>query len=507
MAQEAISSNKRIAKNTVMLYIRMLLSMVVSLYTSRVVLNTLGVEDYGIYGVVGGVVAMFSFLNSAMSGATSRFLTYEMGRGDTQRLKDTFSSALLVHIGIALIVFVLSETVGLWFLIHKLVIPDERMIAAHVVYQLSILSTMVSITQVPYNATIIAHEKMDIYAYVELLNVSLKLLIVFLLPVIGHDKLIVYGILIFAVSVLIAMTYRWYCFKRFQEVHFRFFWNKNIIYPMLSFTGWDLYGNMSVSWRQQGMNFLLNIFFGPALNAASSIATTIQGVISGLSGNISMAYRPQIIKNYASRNFDRMNELLVMSVKFTLTMFLMIAIPAFIEIETVLSLWLGIVPEYTATFFRLIILSNIFTVVNGIITIPIHATGNIKQISFYTGSIYLISLLPMYVALKMSYGPSAVYVFLIVSAILILIANLMILKSNVKEARIYPIIKEMMHSLIIMGIVSVIIYKVSGFIDQRLLSLLVVCGLSVILYGSLFIAFQMNREQRWMLLSRIFKKR
>lgn len=506
MAEETISSNKRIAKNALMLYIRMLLSMVVSLYTSRVVLNTLGVEDYGIYGVVGGVVAIFGFLNASMSGATSRFLTYEMGRGDAQRLRDTFSSALLVHIGIALVVLLLAETVGLWFLMHKLVIPEERMFAARVVYQLSIFSTLISITQVPYNAAIIAHEKMDVYAYVELLNVSLKLLIVFLLPVLGHDKLIVYGILVFAVSVLIALIYRWYCFNRYQESHFRFIFNKNIIYPMLSFSGWDLYGNMSVSWRQQGMNFLLNIFFGPALNAASSIATTIQGVIIGLSGNISMAYRPQIIKNYATRNFDRMNDLLVMSVKFTLTLFLMIAIPAFIEIETVLSFWLGMIPEYTVIFFRLIILSSIFGLVNGIIIIPIHATGNIKQISFFTGSIYLVSLLPMYLVLKMSYGPSAVYVFLIVSAILILVADLTILKMNVKEVRIYPIIREMIYSFIIVCVVSTLMFKMSSLIDQRLLRLLIVSGLSVILYSFFFITFQMNRGQRQMLFSRLLKR-
>lgn len=217
-----ISNNKRIAKNTVMLYIRMLLSIVVSLYTSRVVLNTLGVENYGIYGVVGGVVAMFSFLNASMSGATSRFLTYEMGRGDMQRLRDTFSSALIVHIIIAVVVFILAETVGLWFLINKLVIPENRMFAAHIVYQLSIFSTMVSITQVPYNATIISHEKMDIYAYVELLNVTLKLLIVFLLPILGQDKLIVYAALVLAVSILIAFVYRIYSIRHYKESEFHF---------------------------------------------------------------------------------------------------------------------------------------------------------------------------------------------------------------------------------------------------------------------------------------------
>lgn len=496
MAEEAISSNKRIAKNTIMLYIRMLLSMVVSLYTSRVVLNTLGVEDFGIYGVVGGVVAMFGFLNASMSGATSRFLTYEMGRGDEQRLRDTFSSALLVHIGIALVVLFLAETIGLWFLVHKLVIPEERMFAAHVVYQLSILSAMISMTQVPYNAMIIAHEKMDIYAYVELLNVSLKLLIVFLLPVLGHDKLIVYGILVFVVSVLIALIYRWNCFNRYQESHFRFVFNKNIIYPMLSFSGWDLYGNMTVMCRQQGMSFLLNIFFGPTLNAASSIATTIQGIIKSLSENVSMAYRPQIIKNYATRNFDRMNELLIMSIKFSHALFFIIAIPVFIEIESILSLWLGIVPEYTVDFFRLVIISNIFGIVNSIIIIPIHATGNIKQISFSTGSIYLVSLLPMFIALKSSNGPAVIYVFQIISTMFILVADLLILKINIRMINIFAILKVIIYNIIIAGLVTILIFQVNSFIDHKLLRLFVVCGLSFILYSFLFLSFQMNRSQR-----------
>lgn len=214
-------NNKRIAKNTLLLYVRMLISILVSLYTSRVVLNTLGVEDYGIYNVVGGIIAMFTFLNASMSGATSRFLTYEIGHGDSQKLKDTFSSALIIHIGIAIVIFIIAETIGLWFLTNKLVIPEDRMFAAHIVYQFSILSMMINVTQVPYNAAIIAHEHMDVYAYVELLNVFLKLGIIYLLLISNIDKLILYGILVFIVSLLIAMIYRLYCIKKFNECNMR----------------------------------------------------------------------------------------------------------------------------------------------------------------------------------------------------------------------------------------------------------------------------------------------
>lgn len=502
-----LSSNKRIAKNTIMLYIRMLLSIVVSLYTSRVVLNTLGVEDYGIYGVVGGIVAMFSFLNASMSGATSRFLTYEMGRGNFQRLKETFSSALIVHIAIAVIVFILSETIGLWFLIYKLVIPEERMFAAHVVYQLSIFSTMVSITQVPYNAAIISHEKMDIYAYVELLNVILKLIIVFFLPILGNDKLIVYASLVLAVSVLIAFIYRIYCIRHYKESIFHFVYKKELLYPMLSFSGWNLYGNMSVSWQQQGMNFLLNMFFGPVLNAASSIATTIQGVIIGLAGNAMMAFRPQIIKNYATKNFEKMNELIVMSIKFTLALFLMIAIPIYIKIDIILKLWLKIVPEYTADFFRLIIISNIFSVINNNLVISIHATGKIKQLSFITGSIHLISLIPMYIILKMNYTPSSIYVLLLLFSVFVMTSNLLILKRNMKTVKIVPILFESLKNILLALFVFIFTINIDSLfaLKSDFVNLLVVSILSVSFYILCFILFQLNNRQRLSLLKKIVK--
>ena len=291
-----------------MLYIRMFISMIVGLYTSRIVLNVLGVEDYGIYGVVGGVVGMMSFLNASMSGATSRFLTFELGRGDNKRLADTFSSALIVHMGIALIVFVISETAGLWFMTHKLVIPVARISAAHWVFQLSIVSSMIGITQVPYNASIIAHEKMDVYAYVEILNVSLKLLIVYLLVISSFDKLILYAFLMFGVSVTIMMVYRVYCIRHFEESHFHWVWNKAIFKPLLSFSGWDLYGNACVSARFQGQAFLINMFHGLVYNAASSIATTVYGAIQGLSFNVMQAYRPQIIKQYSICNYSLMQK-------------------------------------------------------------------------------------------------------------------------------------------------------------------------------------------------------
>ena len=236
MAEE-ISNNKTIAKNTLFLYFRMMFTMLVSLYTSRVNLSVLGIEDNGIYQVVGGVVAMFSFLNSSLSGATSRFLTYELGRGDKERLSKTFASALNIHIFVAIIVFFLAETVGLWFLENKLVIPDERMDAARIVYQVSIIASMISITQVPYNASIISHEKMGVFAYMGILDVSLKLLICYMLYITPFDRLITFGVLVLTVTILLQMIYRLYCIKHFEECHFKLYRDKTIIKPILSFEG------------------------------------------------------------------------------------------------------------------------------------------------------------------------------------------------------------------------------------------------------------------------------
>ena len=320
-----------------MLYIRMLLSVVVSLYTSRVVLEVLGVEDYGIYGVVGGVVAMFSFLNSTMAGATSRFLTFEMGLGDENRLKATFSSALIIHIGIALLVLVLSETIGLWFLNNKLVIPESRMYASHWVFQLSIIGMMVGFTQVPYNAAIIAHEKMDVYAYVELLNVFLKLGIVYLLRIGNFDKLIFYAFLVLAVNVLIAFVYRVYCVRHYDETHFKWVWDIKIMRPMFAFSVYDLFGNMCYTARLQGTNFLLNMFFGAVINAANGIASVVQGTLLNLSSSVITAFKPQIIKSYAGHDLSKFNYYINFGAKVSTALLLIITIPLFLNMPLLLS--------------------------------------------------------------------------------------------------------------------------------------------------------------------------
>ena len=433
--------------------------MLVSLYTSRIVLNTLGVEDYGIYNVVGGVVGMLGFLNASMSGATSRFLTFELGRGDMDCLKKTFSSALLIHIGISLIVFVIAETFGLWFLVNKLVIPESRMFAAHVVYQLSILATMINITQVPYNASIIAHENMNVYAYVEILNVCLRLLIVYLLLIGNYDKLILYAVLVFCVSVLIMCIYRWYCIHNYKEAKFHFVCEQNILKAMLNFSGWDLYGNISVMFRQQGVNMLMNMFVGPVVNAASAIASSVGGVIMAFVGNVITAFRPQIIKKYSIQEYQEMFRLMNFAVRISIVLFLMIAIPLIFEMDFALSVWLDMIPEYAVDFCRILIITYCFTTITSILNIGIHASGKVFLISFISGTLILLAVPVIYVLLKNGFHPNYAYICNGMVSVLVVIVNICILKHVIPEFSIVSFcVDGCLRSVLIGMIVFVSIY-------------------------------------------------
>lgn len=494
--EESISNNKRIAKNTLMLYIRMLLSIVVSLYTSRIVIDVLGVEDYGIYGVVGGVVTMFSFLNSSMAGATSRFLTFEMGQGNVERLKETFSSALIIHIILALLIFILAETVGLWFLCHKLVIPEGRVAAAHLVYQCSILSAVLSITQVPYNSLIIAHERMGVYAYIEILNVILKLLIVYILSLFNFDKLKLYSILVLAVSTIVIFVYRIYCIKNFSESSFKPIWNTEILKPMLSFSSWDFYGNMCVTARAQGTNFLINNFFGVVVNASSSIATTINGVVGGFASNIITAFRPRIIKYYSQKDWSGVQSMVNNAIRFSTLFLTMLALPIIYETSYVINLWLGQVPPYVVPFLRLTLVSNCIGIINSIIVISIHATGRIKCISFLTGTVYLLTIPVSYFCLKLGYDVVAVYFINLVSNVCILALNLCILKKQVTQISILSILREVFSFIIITLLTALSLFLVFANMQESFLRLIILGFVDIVAITVLTYIIALNKDQR-----------
>ena len=439
-----------------MLYIRMLFSVVVSLYTSRVVLEVLGVEDYGLYGLVGGVVSMFSFLNSTMAGATSRFLTLEMGRGDEGRLKATFSSALIIHIGIALFVLLLSETLGLWFLNNKLVIPEGRMYAAHWVLQLSVLGMVVSFTQVPYNAAIIAHEKMDVYAYVELFQVVLKLGIVYLLSIGDFDKLILYSFLVLIVNILIAFIYRIYCLKNYNETRFSFVWDKDIIAPMFVFSGWESLGHFGYTFRTQGVNFVLNMFFGVALNAVTSIATTVQSTLNLFSNNVLVAIKPQIVKRYALGQNKEMLGLMMTGIRFNLLLQLMLTLPLILCMDYVLQLWLHNPPTDCAVFCRVMLYSNILSAVSQIIYTGIQTVGKLKQTNIIRNILYLATPILIYIAFAChNFLPIIAYVIIFCSQILLAIIEVSIFSRMIVgfDVRAFFVLLFKSIAVVIVGVV------------------------------------------------------
>lgn len=404
-------NNKRIAKNTLMLYFRMLITMGVGLFTSRVVLQTLGVEDYGIYSVVGGIVYMFTFFNGGMVAATQRYLNFELGRGNQEQLSKVFSTSIQIHALISLIVFLLSETVGIWFLYEKLVIPADRLNAAFWVFQFSIVACVVNIILVPYNAVIVAHEKMSAFAYMSILDVILKLFIVYLLYVSPWDRLVVYSALLLFVCLLMYWIYVRYCQKHFPEAHYRHYLEKPLLKELLSFSGWSLLGNFAVMLYSQGLNLMLNIFFGPLVNAARGIAAQVQGAVCSLSSNFQMAVNPNITKEYASGNIRSMHNLMFRSSKFSFILLYSITLPVILETDFILMIWLKTVPPDTVVFTRWIIfISLLFTTINPCV-IAAQATGNIKKYQIVVGCTLLLILPCSYILLN--FGGAAYSVFIV----------------------------------------------------------------------------------------------
>ena len=405
------SANKRIAKNTLVLYVRMLFTMGISLFTSRVILQTLGVEDYGISSVVGGVISMFTFINAAMVSSTQRYLNFELVRGDANQLRSVFSTSLQIHALIALAIIVLSETVGLWFLNEKLVIPEARMTAAMWVYQCSILSCAVSIMSTPYNAVIVAHEKMSAFAYISILDVSLKLLVVYLLVVLPFDKLIILAILNLLVQLFIRYIYTLYCHRHFPESYFQFWFNKTLFKEMFGFAGWSFWGNLAAILYTQGLNMMLNIFFGPIVNAARGIAVQVQSAVQQFVGGFQTALNPQITKNYASNNLPQMHSLMFRSARFSFLLLFFLSLPVLMETNFILTLWLKTVPDDAVVFTQIMIcISLIYTTANPCI-IANQATGKVKIYQMVVGGILLLILPISYVVLKL--GAPAYSVFIV----------------------------------------------------------------------------------------------
>lgn len=452
-------NNKRIAKNTLLLYFRMLFMMVVSLYTSRVVLNALGVEDYGIYNVVGGIVAMFNMISGSLSAAIMRFIAFELGKGESENLKKTFSVAVTIQLLLSLIIVLFVETIGVWFLNAKMTIPECRILAANWVLQFSIVTFVINLISIPYNATIIAHERMSAFAYISIFEVLGKLAIAFLVMLSPIDKLIVYSILMCVVAVLIRFIYGYYCKKNFSECNYSFHYDKAILRKMFSFASWNFIGASSAILRDQGGNILINIFAGPSVNAARGIAFQVNTAVQGFVSNFMTALNPQITKSYASGNRIYMKSLIFQGARLSYYILLLLSIPIFLNTHFILELWLEIVPEHTVSFLKLVLVFAMSESISSPIITGMLATGSIKKYQIVVGSLQMLNLPVSYIFLYNGFEPEIVFVTAIIISQCCLIARLL-LAHYALNLSILQYIKRVYLNVIIVTLVSFILPSV-----------------------------------------------
>jgi O-antigen/teichoic acid export membrane protein len=403
----------------------------VSLYTVRVVLDTIGTIDYGIYNVVGGIVTMFGFLSGTMATASQRFFAFELGRNNQEQLKKTFSTTLLIYILLGLFILILAETLGLWFLNHKMTIPPQRMTAARWIYQFTIFSFLVTMLRTPYNASIIAHERMNIFAIGSIVEVLLKLLIVYLLVIFHFDKLKLYGVLMFAVTIIVALIYMGYSIRKFKECKFSLFWDAKLSKEIIGYSGWNLFGAVASLFNKQGINIILNLFFGPIVNAARGIAFQISSTINQFVQNFMMATNPQIIKYYAANEKQQMLKLVTQSAKLSYLLLFIVSMPILLETKYLFTIWLKEIPEYVILFGRLIILGTLIDSLSLPLMTAIQATGKIKKYQTIVGGIMILNLPIAYVFLYYQYPPETVFILTIINSIICLGARLILIHNIV----------------------------------------------------------------------------
>lgn len=425
-------NTERIAKNTLLLYLRMGLMMCINLYTSRIVLHALGVEDYGIYNVVGGVIVMFSFLTDSMTASTQRFLTFELGSGNKEKLHAVFVTSIHIHLLITLLIIFLGETIGLWFLMEKMVIPPERMFAAHWVYQFSIFIAVLNVLSYPYMSAIIAHERMKSFAYIAILDALLKLLMVYLLLVFDYDRLILYAALYAGEKLLIRSVYNIYCIRNFEECKYKWIFQKPLFKEMASFAGWKLWGNLAFVFYSQGLNLLLNVFFGPVVNAARAAAYYAQDAVANFAINFQSAINPQITKTYASGQLVETHKLIYKSVRLTFCLLLMICLPLIVEAPTVFGLWLVEVPEGSVTFLRLMLVILMLQQSSNALVIAIAATGKIKWYEISLGLLMLTIVPISYIVLRLGGAPWSVFVVFLAVVVVAFFLNLHIVLPKIQ---------------------------------------------------------------------------
>lgn len=500
----SISENKRIAKNTLFLYIRMAVLLVVGLYSSRVTLIALGVSDYGIYNVVGGVVTMFVFINYAMVNSTQRYITYELGKGDLHRLSVIFSTSFRIHVIISLIIVLLAETIGTWFLYNKMVIPEERMFAASWIFQFSIVSCVLTIITAPFNALIIAHEKMSAFAYISLMDAFLKLGIVLFLLRYNGDRLILYGVLLLLIAFSNFLVYLLYCRNKFPESKQWKASDRPLMIEMTKFAGWNLLGNFSYICYTQGLNLLLNVFFNPVVNAARGIAVQIQNIVSNFSYNVENAIKPQITKSYANNDMKRMLSLMSISARMSFFVLWFVSLPLILEANQVLNIWLAEVPDHTANFVRLTLLVLLTDSLTGPLLTAAQSTGNIKKYQL-TVSLLCLSILPLsYIALRIMLMPELVFIVTLIVFMFTQIIKLKVVGEILTFSRWLYFKDVFLRAIGVALLSSILPLIIWTFNEPSFKRLILVLGVSVLFVPIVIYCIGINNNERNFLNTKIY---
>lgn len=482
---DSISSNKRLAKNTVLLSIRMVIVLAISLYTTRVVLQVLGIVDYGVYNVVCGFVALFAFLNNSMSNGIQRFFNYELGKNGEEGANKVYSTSIYIQLLLAIIVIILVEIGGLWYLHNKMVIPSDRMIAAEIIFHLSVITFVIGIMQAPYTAAIIAHERLDFYAVLSIVDVVLKLGAVILLKTVMVDKLTMYGLLLTIIVFMDFIVYYIYCKSHFKEIRFKRQLDNDLFKKMIGFSGWNLFGSFSLVMESQGINLVLNYFYGPVVNAARGVANQVNGGVQSFVQNITMPVRPQVIQSYAQGDINRTMSLTYSVSKLSSAVLFLLAIPASLEIDYLLRLWLGAnVPEHTAMFTVLILITSLINNLNAAISGVVHATGIMREYQLWGGGMRMGSVVFAYYLTNLFNTPELGLVAVLICAFIAHTMGLVIVKKIVGLSLRNYLNKVIVPILIVFILCVIIALPVHLFFKEgltRLLTLCLVCFFSVVL--------------------------
>lgn len=499
-------NNKRIAKNTMMLYIRMFVMLAIGLYTSRIVLDVLGVSDYGIYNIIGGVVVLFSFINNALISATQRFLNYNLGKGNTDEVHRVFCMSMNAYFLLSVFFVILAETLGLWFVNTQLNIPLERYNAALYVYQFTILTFIVNLLRIPYNASIIAYEKMNFYAYISLVEVILKLLVVYLLFITSYDKLVIYALLYAIIPILMNIVYKLYCNHNFHTTKYRFIWDEKIFTSLFSFSGWSLFGSLANMSAQQGINILINIFFGVTANAAIGIANQVTTQVYQFISNFQIAFQPQIVKLYAANEIESLNKLIFRSAKMSFYMMFVLTLPIMLRTQDILEFWLVEVPNNTAIFCQLILGFLLIECISAPLWMTVQATGKIKKYQLLMALCIFINFPLTLIVYRMGMPVYAAWIIRIIVNIITLIVRCRYMSDNLN----FPVkyfLKNVINPIVIVSLIGIIIsYIMSIFFQHSLTDIVMLILLSIITSITVIYRLGLDSSERNFISNVLFKK-